>query len=43
MLIWGPWLLFAVGILMILTAPEFDQQLIQDVCSWLARGSACGW
>jgi hypothetical protein len=30
MLSWGPWLLFAVGILMILAAPMFDHQVIQD-------------
>jgi hypothetical protein len=28
---WGPWLLFAVGILMILAAPMYDHQVIQDV------------
>jgi hypothetical protein len=31
LLTWGPWLLFAVGILMILAAPEFDHQVIQGV------------
>jgi hypothetical protein len=30
MLSWGPWLLFAVGILMILAAPMYDHQVIQD-------------
>ena len=30
MLSWSPWLLFAVGILMILAAPMFDHQVIQD-------------
>jgi hypothetical protein len=30
MLSWGPWLLFAVGILLILAAPMLDHQVIQD-------------
>ena len=30
MLSWGTWLLFAVGILMILAAPMYDHQVIQD-------------
>jgi hypothetical protein len=38
MLSWGPWLLFAVGILMILAAPEFHEQVIQDGCSWPVSG-----
>jgi hypothetical protein len=43
MLSWGPWFLFAVGILMILAAPAFDHQVNQDVCSWPVRASPCGW
>ena len=39
----GPWLLFAVGILLILAAPMLDHQVIQDGCSWPARGSPRGW
>jgi hypothetical protein len=30
MLSWGPWLLFAIGILMLLGAPMYDHQVIQD-------------
>ena len=43
MLSWGPWSLFAVGILVVLAAPTFDHQVNQDVCSWPARASPCGW
>jgi len=31
MLSWDPWLLFAVGVLLIQAAPEFDHEVIQDV------------
>ena len=44
MLSWGPWLLFAVGILVILAAPMYDHQVIQDAVRggerspwWLVR------